>query len=589
MGKRRRGAALSRVKRTKLSTNERRSSRNPTGRKGIDQEELEIGPPLLLPQQVEEASEVSDPSNASQPSPQKLQVEPPASPKVQAVAKLPLHSSLPCSSLPSMVEHGDGTITLKYTITREQLKTILTLRVDDADDITGKMPWETPTKNAAVAVGANAAAGSSVLPPREALVNQPVTYRRSPVDFSNLPVRNLDVQAFRQGSKNANSARVAKHRAVMKIVGAVKEAGTFDQQSLALQGALVHPDLRSISKSAGYCPEVFTEKVRTASYQINQAGRLLKLARTTNKKRGRCTDVKDSLVQSVMTAVAPSPNSELGKNGLPTRRQLMVSLGFEGTRTGASRLLFSQASRRREQIRELQVSEGAWSIQRKKPKKVLKVHEDLRGLLDSWIRNHEMVVESPIKDETLLVFNPLTGIKERKAKLLLCIPVRELHNDLLKDPPAGLAEAKDANNKCVISDTMLRSLLPPELKPATKRHKQMCGCETCLSFRSHHCSLNAFRDRHIKFLDDPNNQLEVVEVNRLEEYRQMVHPEDTGHWHKKPADAVNEVMCAPVYETLRHFKCALRRCENCPAYPIPLLEQDATDDAPRIIFTCTTR
>jgi hypothetical protein len=364
--------------------------------------------------------------------------------------------------------------------------------VDDVDDITGKMPWETLTKNAAGAVGANVAAGSMVLPQAEAFFNQPVTYWRSPVDFSNLPVCNLDVQAFRQGSKNANSARVAKHRAVMKIVGAVKEAGTFDQQSLALQGALVHPNLRAISKSAGYCQEVFTEKVWTASYQINQVGRLMKLARTTNKKRGRCTDVKDSLVQSVMTAVAPLPNSELGKNGLPTRRHLMVSLGFEGTRTGASRLLFSQASRRREQISELQASEGAWSIGRKKQKQLLKVDEDLRELLDSWIQNHEMVVKPPIKDETLLVLNPLTGIKERKAKLLLCIPVRELHNELLKDPPAGLAE--DVNNKCVISDTMLRSLLPPELKPATKRHKQMCGCKTCPSFWLHHCSLNAFRD-----------------------------------------------------------------------------------------------
>jgi hypothetical protein len=120
MGKQRRGAALSRVKCTKLSTNERRSSRNPNGRKGIDQEELEIRPPLL--QQVEEASEVSNPSKASRPLPQKLQVEPPASPKVQAAAKLPLHSSLPCYSLPSMVEHLDGTITLQYTITREELK-----------------------------------------------------------------------------------------------------------------------------------------------------------------------------------------------------------------------------------------------------------------------------------------------------------------------------------------------------------------------------------------------------------------------------------------------------------------------------------
>ncbi len=64
----------------------------------------------------------------------------------------------------------------------------------------------------------------------------------------------------------------------------------------------------------------------------------------------------------------------------------------------------------------------------------------------------------------------------------------------------------------------------------------------------------------------------------------MVRPDDTRHWHKKPADAVNQVMCLTVHETLRHFKCALRRCQNCPEYPIPLLEQDASDDAPRIIF-----
>jgi hypothetical protein len=270
------------------------------------------------------------------------------------------------------------------------------------------MPRETPTN--AVTVGANIAA-DMVLPPTDTRINQPATYWCSPVISSNLPIRKLDLQAFREVSKNANSARVAKHRAVMKIIGAVKEAGTFDQQSLALQGALVHPGLQVISKSVGYCPEVFTEEVRTVSYQIKQVGWLLKLARTTNKKCGRCTDVKDSLVQSVMTAVAPSPNLELGKTGLPTRHQLMVSLRFEGTRIGASRLLFSQASRWHERIRELQASEGVWSIRRKKPKQLLKGgNEDLRKLLDTWIQNHEMVVELPIKDESLLVLNPLTGI-----------------------------------------------------------------------------------------------------------------------------------------------------------------------------------
>jgi hypothetical protein len=500
-------------------------------------------------------------------------------------------NQLPLPPAVHIVENADGTVTMSFTATREELNTVLHSKKQCAlsafSDLS-KMPFSSTTMCAippdGVARRSTEQSTEAVVPPRLGCID-PLTFRRSPVDFSNLPVRNLDLQAFREGSKNANSARVAKHRAIRKIITAVKEAGTFDQQSLALLGALVHPDLRDVSKSAGYCPEDFTEEVRTASFQINQVRRALKLARTTNKKRGRCSDVKDSLVQSVMTAVAPSPNLELGKNGLPTRRQLMVSLGFE--RTGASRLLFSQASSRRTRIRELQATEDDWSTRRKKPKQLLKVNENLRKLLDNWIRNHDMVVESPIKDETLLVLNPSTGIKERKAKLLLCVPVRELHNDLVKEPPIGLAEAKDANNKCVISDTMLRSLLPAELKPATKRHKQMCGCETCLSFRSLHCSLNAFRNRRIQFFEnDPNNLLDAngLEANQFEAYRQMVRPDDTGHWHKKPADAVNQVMCPTVHETLRHFKCALRRCQNCPEYPIPLLEQDASDDAPRIIF-----
>jgi hypothetical protein len=345
-----------------------------------------------------------------------------------------------------------------------------------------------------------------------------------------LPVRNLDQHAFRDGSKSVGGGRVAKHRAIIKIVNAVKDAGNLDQQSLALQGALVHPELQEASKCAGYSPEAIgatPSSQSSANYQLKQARQFLKLARTTHNRRGRCSDAKDSLVQSFMTAVAPSPDSTLGLNGVPTRPQLLKSLGFESKAGSSARRLFLLAADRRKQIREVQVAElqateGAWSIRRKKPKQFLKVNVNLRKLLDTWIRNHEMVVESPIKDETLLVLNPLTGIKERKAKLLLCVPVRELHNDLVKDTPTGLAEAKDANNKCVISDTMLRSLLPPELKPATQRHKQMCGCETCLSFRSQHCSLNAFWDRHVKFLEnEPNNQLEVLDglqANRLEAY-----------------------------------------------------------------------
>jgi hypothetical protein len=131
----------------------------------------------------------------------------------------------------------DGTVTIQYAVTREELKKLFhplylpILRVDDTAKMscetptnTGEIPCETPI-NTGVVVAENA-----VQQPTYAGIT-PVTYRCSPVDFSNLPEHNLDLQAFR----NVNSSRVAKHRAVMKIINAAKEAGTCGQQSLALQ------------------------------------------------------------------------------------------------------------------------------------------------------------------------------------------------------------------------------------------------------------------------------------------------------------------------------------------------------------------
>ena len=64
----------------------------------------------------------------------------------------------------------------------------------------------------------------------------------------------------------------------------------------------------------------------------------------------------------------------------------------------------------------------------------------------------------------LLIKNPETGVKERVAKLLLEIPVRELHNDLVEAAESGdVPEVVDRNRKIVISDTSLCRNLPPNL------------------------------------------------------------------------------------------------------------------------------
>ena len=50
-------------------------------------------------------------------------------------------------------------------------------------------------------------------------------------------------------------------------------------------------------------------------------------------------------------------------------------------------------------------------------------------------------------------------------KLLLHVSVIELHNSLVSYPnDGGLKDARDEDGKIIISDSTLRSLLPPQLK-----------------------------------------------------------------------------------------------------------------------------
>ena len=66
-------------------------------------------------------------------------------------------------------------------------------------------------------------------------------------------------------------------------------------------------------------------------------------------------------------------------------------------------------------------------------------------------------------------------------KWLLQVSFRELHNSLVSDPnDGGLKDARDEDGKIIISDSTLRSLLPPQLKQMYARYKIMCGCECCI-------------------------------------------------------------------------------------------------------------
>ena len=98
-----------------------------------------------------------------------------------------------------------------------------------------------------------------------------------------------------------------------------------------------------------------------------------------------------------------------------------------------------------------------------------KVSKSLRQKLVQWIMKKSNVSESPIACDTLLVTDAESGIKRIVPKLLLECSVRQLHNELIASPYyVGLLGARHADTNYVItSDTMLRSLAPPQLLPMT--------------------------------------------------------------------------------------------------------------------------
>ena len=89
--------------------------------------------------------------------------------------------------------------------------------------------------------------------------------------------------------------------------------------------------------------------------------------------------------------------------------------------------------------------------------------------------NYPQVVQSPMVNYCLKVnINSHTGT-QIVPKLLLKVSARELHNSLVGYPEdGGIKEARDTDNNIIISDSTLRSLLPPQLKQVITIQGRVC-------------------------------------------------------------------------------------------------------------------
>jgi hypothetical protein len=414
---------------------------------------------------------------------------------------------------------------------------------------------------------------------------QAIRFNNKQVDFSRVGhPSSINEQAFQIGNnKSISTARKAKSRCVQNMVRALETSTKTDaQKSLGIRAFLSHPSVIKHSIAAGFCS---SGDVPTAMYQAEQTKKMLTRALSTSHPKGHSNNDKFSFAESILTAAAPSPVSN-EKTKAPSLARRSAMLGIPTTT--ARRLIYRASVKRKRLINQEQGV--SWAVTKKR-KGYSKITVEIREKLHHWIMNHPHVIDSPISNDTVLILNPDTNLKERVGKLLCEVSIRELHNDLIEEEVnGGLKEARGVSGEVIISDSALRYLLPVQMRPMTERHKQMCGCETCLTIRSHQRTLNSWRTKHLRHLESEAEQMDEgifkrARLARCLAYRTTILPNGVP-WHDKPKNALREIQCSPV-GTIGHPKwiCVLRRCENCPKYPVPFEETEvASDPAPTINF-----
>ena len=192
------------------------------------------------------------------------------------------------------------------------------------------------------------------------------------------------------------------------------------------------------------------------------------------------------------------------------------------------------------------------------------------------ITRHPQDVQSLISNDYLKVMFDYQSEPQLVPKLLLQVSVRELNNSIVSDPnDYGLKDARNEDGKNIINDSILRSLLPSQLKKIPAQYKVMCGFECCIYDKSIHLSLLSWCDRYLKKLKDKSQNAQSRRSGEkshhiYETYKNTVMPHGR-HVYVKASDMANDTMHTyPQYDhALPHCKCVLRCCSDCPYINLP--------------------
>ena len=247
----------------------------------------------------------------------------------------------------------------------------------------------------------------------------------------------------------------------------------------------VTPPFGVVAKAAGFMSD--------APLLTFQRQNVIQILRDARNKKGWANNEQSQFSESLLVAISAVP-TEAQEYSL---RKQAKSLGLK--KSQGVRLLQNASKKRK-----LLVDTGEYGRLGKNSKRKSIYSDKFLKSLTDWVTNHPFVRVSPIANDTLLI----NGV--RVPKLLREAPIREMHNDMIKDATDGGLPGVIVEGKPIMSDTELRRQLRtllPELKKATLRHKKMCGCENCIGITYLHDALNRFRLRKRRQLEEEASAL----------------------------------------------------------------------------------
>ena len=193
--------------------------------------------------------------------------------------------------------------------------------------------------------------------------------------------------------------------------------------------------------------------------------------------------------------------------------------------------------------------------------------------------------------DTLLIADVDTKVNLRVPTLLLECSMQQLHNEIIASPYDGglVGAGYYKTNYVIISDTMIRSLAPPKLRPMKDNKKLMCGCAIWNTSKYMKEYLNVWRQKQLKSMKD---KAENSRGRRKDEWTQAyksyadyVFPEKQT-LHPRWENAADSVLCTPTNDECKYpnWKFVLHKCNVCSSIALPGVEMDSSNRAPMITF-----